>query len=123
MIKGISASSQWITVTNGTAMNPYIPHGGQGAGIMRYNTISNNMEVYDGTSWKEISNTFATVDLNYEAQEALRWARAKMVEEAEIKRLAKDHPAVKIALDNLERAKQQLDATIILSKEHEETTS
>jgi hypothetical protein len=30
---------------------------------------------------------------------------------------------VQIALENLKKAKAQLDATIILSKEHDETTS
>ena len=123
MLKGILQAGQYITVTNGTAMTPYIPSGAQGAGMMRYNTVTYNVEVYDGSIWKELSNTIASVDLNYEAQEAIKWARAKMVEEVNLKKLAEDHPAVKIALDNLERAKQQLDATIILSKEHEETTS
>jgi hypothetical protein len=123
MLKGILQSSQYITVTNGTGMTPYISSGTQGAGMMRYNTVTYNVEVYDGSVWKELSNTLASVDLNYEAQEAIKWVKGKMAEEAEFKKLAKDHPAVKLALDNLERAKQQLDATIILSKEHEETTS
>jgi len=122
MLKGILQSSQYITVTNGTAMTPYIPSGGQGVGMLRYNTTSNIIEVYDGTTWRELANTFASVDLSYEVQETIRWAKAKMTEEANLKKLADDHPTVKIALDNLERAKQQLDATIILSKEHEPTS-
>ena len=122
MLKGILQSSQYITVTNGTAMTPYIPSGGQGVGMLRYNTTSNIIEVYDGTTWREVANTSAMIDLSYEAQETIRWAKAKMTEEVNLKKLADDHPAVKIALDNLERAKQQLDATIILSKEHESTS-
>jgi hypothetical protein len=42
-----------------------------------------------------------------------------MAEEQEAQTLAKDHPAVQISLDNLEKAKQQLTATILLSKEHD----
>jgi hypothetical protein len=69
-----------------------------------------------------ISSSVASIGLNNEAIRAITWANDKMNEEIALKELAKDHPAVKIALDNLERAKQQLDATIILSKEHEPTS-
>jgi len=79
--------------------------------------------VYDGSIWRELTASYASVDLNYEAQQAIEWASRKMSEEAECKVLAEKHVAVKLALDNLERAKQQLDATIILSKEHDKTTS
>jgi hypothetical protein len=123
MLKGILQSSQYITVTNGTAMTPYIPSGDQGVGMLRYNTVNNIIEVYDGSTWIGLSNTLASVDLSHETQKVIMWARTKMTEEANLKELAEDHPAVKIALDNLERAKQQLDATIILSKEHEPTTN
>jgi hypothetical protein len=36
--------------------------------------------------------------------------------------LAKDNKAVKIALDNLEQARQQLDITAKLSREYETTS-
>jgi multidrug resistance efflux pump len=104
-------------------MNPYIPPGGQSAGIVRYNTNMNVMEVYDGQNWKEISNSYANVSLTGEAEALLDWARRKRNEEAELEALAKEHPAINIALANLKKAKMQLDATIILSKEHDQTTS
>jgi hypothetical protein len=37
--------------------------------------------------------------------------------------LATDNKAVKIALDNLEQARQQLDITAKLAREYEQTTS
>ena len=46
-----------------------------------------------------------------------------MAEEDELENLAREHPAINIALDNLKKAKIQLDAIIILSKEHDQTTS
>jgi hypothetical protein len=104
-------------------MNPYIPPGGQSAGMVRYNTNMNFMEVYDGQSWREISSGFANVSLTNEAEVLLDWVRRKRNEELEIEALAKEHPAINIALDNLKKAKIQLDATIILSKEHDQTTS
>ncbi len=42
-----------------------------------------------------------------------------MHEEQEMKALAEKHPAVAIALENLNKAQQQLKATIILSKEYQ----
>ena len=41
----------------------------------------------------------------------------------EIRKMAEDHPAVKIAMENLKRAEEQLQATVILSKEHEQSTT
>ena len=93
------------------------------SGMVRYNTNTNVMEVYDGVSWKEISNNYSTIELDDEAIRLLDWAKAKMIEEQMYQNLAESHPAVKVALENLEKAKQQLDVTIILSKEHEQTTS
>ena len=103
-------------------MNPYIPPGGQSAGILRYNTNMNIVEVYDGHVWKEVSS-YANVSLTGEAEALLDWARKKRDEDLQLEVLAKEHPAVNIALDNLKKAKLQLDATIILSKEHDITTS
>jgi hypothetical protein len=123
MIKGINSTGRYTVVQGGTAMNPYIAPGGQSAGMVRYNTNMNIMEIYDGQSWKELSTSYASVGLTSEAESLLDWARNKMAEELQYKAIANEHPAVKIALENLERAKQQLDATIILSKEHDTSTS
>lgn len=123
MIKGIAHSGRYLQVTGGSPMNPYIPSGGQSAGMLRYNTNINTIEVYDGQVWKEVSSNFANVALTSEAEALLDWARKKRDEELQLEVLAKEHPAINIALGNLKKAKIQLDATIILSKEHDETTS
>ena len=122
MIKGLNHSGRYLKVTGGSPMNPYIPPGGQSAGMLRYNTNMNMVEVYDGQTWKEVTS-YAYVALTEEAEALLDWARNKRDEELQMQSLAKDHPAVKIALDNLAKAKIQLDATIILSKEHDTSTS
>jgi len=121
MIKGLTHSGRYLQVTGGSPMNPYIPPGGQSAGMLRYNTNMNMVEVYDGQTWKEVSS-YANVSLTLEADALLDWARKKRDEEAQLEALAKEHPAINIALDNLKKAKTQLDATIILSKEHETTS-
>ena len=123
MIKGIAHTGRYIQVTGGSPMNPYIPPGSQSAGMVRYNTNMNTMEVYDGQNWKEISNNYASVSLTTEAEALFDWTRKKRDEELQLEALAKEHPAINIALDNLKKAKIQLDATIILSKEHDTSTS
>jgi hypothetical protein len=121
MIKGLTYSGRYLQVTGGSPMNPYIPPGGQSAGMLRYNTNMNIVEVYDGQVWKEVSS-YASVSMTAEAELLLDWARKKRDEEVQLEALAKEHPAINIALDNLKKAKIQLDATIILSKEHDTTS-
>jgi hypothetical protein len=70
-----------------------------------------------------ISSSVASVGLTGDAVSAITWAKKKMEEESNLEKLAREHPAINIALDNLKKAKIQLDATIILSKEHDQTTS
>ena len=123
MIKGINHSGRYLQVTGGSPMSTYIPPGNQSAGMMRYNTSNNNVEVYDGSLWKEMSLSYAIVSLTGEADLLLDWARKKRDEEIQLEQLAKEHPAINIALGNLKKAKIQLDATIILSKEHDTSTS
>ena len=130
MIKGLTHTGQYLQVTGGSPINPYIPPGGQSAGIVRYNTNMNTMEVYDGQNWKEISNCYASVSLTPDAESLLDWARKKREEEQAMWISNGDHPAVKAAKENFNRAKaemmraeDQLKATLILSKEDNESTS
>jgi hypothetical protein len=124
MIKSIAPSGRYVQVTGGIAstyVNGY--SGAQGLGNMRFNTSTQNMEVFDGSSWITLNMDHASVGLNGEAESLLDWARTKRDEEMMWKSLANDNKAVKIALDNLEQARRQLDITAKLAREHEQTTS
>ena len=124
MIKDIIPSGRYITVSGSsgsTYVNGY--SGLQGVGNMRFNTSTQNMEVFDGNSWIQIIMGVSSVGLNGEAESLLDWAQEKRNEELAWKTLAKDNQAVKIALDKLEQAKQQLDITAKLAREYEQTTS
>ena len=85
-----------------------------------------DLQVFDGNGWINIQSSYATVELDAETQSMLQWIRKKQDEEREIEALSQDHPAVRIAQENLnkvkeelDRAKQQLKATVILSKDYE----
>jgi hypothetical protein len=124
MIKGINQGGKYITVTGGTPGSNYVNNysGAQGIGNMRFNTSTQNIEVWDGNNWMTLQTSYATVDLNHEASSLLDWAREKRDEEWKIKELIKTNPAVKIAYDNLLKAQEQLKITTILSTD-EKTTS
>ena len=123
MIKDVVGNGSFIQVTGGGNFAPYINMSNHSAGMVRYNGSTNSFEVYDGMSWMILSNNVANVGLTGEAQSILAWARQKMDDEIKLEKLAQEHPAINLALNNLKKAKTQLDATIILSKEHEQTTS
>jgi hypothetical protein len=125
MIKYITSTGRYIDVGGGSSATNYINSysGAQGVGNLRFNTSNQTMEVYDGMAWIMLNMGHSSIGLNREAEELLDWARKKRDEEIKLSALDETHPAVKIALDNLKKAKEQLDVTIILSKEHNESTS
>lgn len=123
MIKSITPSGRYITVSGSNA-NTYVNgySGAQGVGNMRFNTSTQNMEVFDGNSWITLSMDYTSVGLNHEAESLLDWARKKRDEELAWQSLANDCEAVRIALTNLEKAKQQLDITAKLAREYDTTS-
>jgi hypothetical protein len=123
MIKGINSSSRYITVSGGSPSNTYISPGSVGAGMIRWNPNMNCMEVNDGNMWKTLDMSYASVELTSDAESLLEWARKKRDKETTLYALAEKNSAVKIALDNLEQAQQQLEITAHLAREHEQTTS
>jgi hypothetical protein len=123
MIKSLFHSGKYLTVSGGqpatTYINPY--SGAQGAGMMRYNGSNYNIEVYDGTVWQTLQSSHASIQLDNEAIGILDWAKSAMFEEIKIKELARNNPAIAAAQENVKRAKEQLEITIMLSKDAQTT--
>ena len=124
MIKGINQGGRYISVTGGMPGSNYINNysGAQGIGNMRFNTSTQNVEVWDGNNWMTLQTSYATVQLDSESISLLDWAKEKRTEEWKIQELIKTNPAVKIAYEQVLKAQAQLKTTIILSKD-EQTTS
>jgi hypothetical protein len=122
MISHVYGGSNYLTVTSNIGSNPYINPSQPMTGMVRFNGNANGMEVYDGNGWQRVGGGSAHIDLSYEAQEILDWAATKMADEKAYKELAEKSNAVKIALENVEQAKRQLDITAKLSREHETTS-
>jgi hypothetical protein len=121
MIKSIGGINN-VVVTGGDEFMPYVNMSNPSAGMVRYNGNNQCLETYDGASWFIIAASNAKVDLTGSANAAIVWAMSKMAEEAELQKLAHDHPAVRAAYEAFKRAGEQLRTTIILSKD-DKTTS
>ncbi len=104
---------------------PYINMSAPSSGMMRYNGNNQCIEVYDGNSniWIQLYGKSVDINVNGDAVAAVEWAKKQMREEMEWEKLAVTNEAVKIALENMKKARQQLDITAKLVKEHNETTS
>ena len=126
MITNITANGNpllWVS-TGGSTM-PYINMNAPSSGMMRWNGNNNSIEVFDGSTnlWQQMYGKTADIQLSPQIQAVMNWANLKMAEESEWEKLAKTNDAVKIALENMKKAKQQLDITAKLVKDHNETTS
>jgi hypothetical protein len=101
MIKQINSDAQWIQVQQSYHGVPPISPGAQSAGLLRYNSNTNNIEVYNGLAWFGI-DTNASIDLSSNAKETLTWAYNKMQEEKRLKDLMDQHPGLKDLHDKFE---------------------
>lgn len=117
MINSFTQGSKYVTAYVGSNNDPYFTMSAPSAGMLRFNGDSRNFEVYDGNSWRMMSGTSASVSINADAEQAISWAIQKMAEEKELQQLAEKNAAVKIAFENVEKAKQQLKVTATLAKE------
>jgi hypothetical protein len=126
MITNITANGNsllWVS-TGGSTM-PYLNMNTPSTGMMRYNGNNRCIEVFDGGSniWVQMYGQTADIQLSPQLQTVVAWASAKMAEESEWEKLAVTNEAVKIALENMTKARRQLDITAKLVKDHNETTS
>ena len=121
MIKGLQGISG-VTVTGGNTSLPYVNPNSNNpmTGMLRVHNT--DIEVFTGSNWQTISSSYATVSLDQDVLDLVQWARKKRDEEMDWQSLAKENQAVKIALENVEQAKRQLDVTAKLAREYETTS-
>jgi hypothetical protein len=123
MIKGL-ANGVGISVAGGNASLPYVAMTSENPmqGMIRF--WGNDLQVFNGTMWQNTNASYATITLDEYTLELLNWARKKKMEEEVLLSLPNDNPAIKIARENINRAKkelaraeEQLKITEILSQE------
>lgn len=96
MIKSIQSLSPHVTVDYYSP--PYVGGNSQSAGQMRFNTNTQQVDVYDGNNWISMSQN-VTVRMSFTAEEAIRWATEKMKEENELKAKMEKYPTLKSAYE------------------------
>jgi hypothetical protein len=109
MIKGINTSGRYITVSGGHAATPYISPGSVGAGMLRWNTNTNCIEVNDGNMWKTIDMGYPTVELTPDTESLLEWARNARDKQRIRESKIQDNPALKKAYEAIVRAEENFD--------------
>lgn len=117
-ITNVQSNSPYLIINSYSGTKPYISPGSQSAGMMRYNTNSQNMEVYDGVSWQTIGMGNASIELSPVVQTAISWVLEQMSKESKMREMAEKHASVQAALANVEQAKRELDLIYELAKDH-----
>jgi len=108
MIKGVMSGSG-INVQGGQITYPYIPQNSNNPiqGMIRVN--GQDIQVFDGSSWLTLSQSWPTIELNGETQAILQWAREQRDRQAQRETLVKNNPALANALVAIERAEANFD--------------
>ena len=91
-----------ISISGGLSNLPYINTSMLSSGQLRYNGSTQNIEVYDGNIWLNMSSSAPIVQLDARAIRVLDWAEKKMSEEEDLERRMKDHPGLKDAYEQFQ---------------------
>jgi hypothetical protein len=109
MIKSVVGSGRYLVTYNNSYSN-YVSNfsGAQGLGDLRFNTVIQGLEVYNGSMWQPLNMGEVNVSLTQDAQEAIDWANQKRQEELRIRLLAEQCPAVADQLAAVCEAEEKL---------------
>ena len=114
MIRSITPTGRYVQVTNNTS-TPYFSPGTQGAGQVRYNTNTSNMEAWDGVVWKDINGGYTSIGLSSEAETLLDWARTRRDQDLRLEALMELHPGIR-------DLKEKLDIMVALAAKEQNGT-
>ena len=105
--------NQGVVVSGGNTSLPYVGPNANNpmTGMLRINNT--DIEVFNGSSWQQLSTSYATVSLDQDTQDLLQWARTQRQLEMNRATLIKNNPALENAYKAILRAEQNFD---ILSK-------
>ena len=109
---------EYLSVNNNKGSQPYINMSSSQPmiGALSFDSSSQQMKVYDGSSWQTIGGGSATVNLTPNAIAILKWAERKMQEEYERERLAETNPAIKDLLEQIKTKEDQIKMVMTLLK-------
>lgn len=127
MIKGLQGAPG-IIVDGGNTSLQYVSQDTNNPMQGMVRVYGTDLQVFNGGAWQPIATSYATIRLDPETERLLNYVRKQEQEEVELRSLISLHlhPAVTLAqenlnkvLEDLDRAKKQLKATVILSRDYE----
>jgi hypothetical protein len=89
-------------------------------GMLRINNT--DIEVFNGSSWQQLSTSYATVSLDQDILDIIQWARTQRTMAMNRLTLAQNNPALMKALEAVKRAEDNFE---LLSKfvEHDKLSA
>lgn len=125
MLKTVNGQGRYVMVNGGMPSHTYVNSysGAQGVGNVRFNTSTQNFEVFDGSSWIQINSSHASVGLTPEAEDAVTWAINKLHEERMLELKAKDNPAIADLLNQRKTIDEQIKVIEILTRDNKVGTN
>lgn len=108
MIKGLTGVTG-IVVSGGNTALPYVAPNSNNpmTGMLRINMTE--LEVFNGSTWQQLSTSYATVSLDQDTQDLLMWARAQRQMALNRMTLAQNNPALLKALEAVKRAEDNFE--------------
>lgn len=108
MIKGLQGL-YGIEVQGGNNSLPYISpnHNIPLQGVVRLN--STELQYFDGNGWIPLPSSYASVGLNSEIQDLLKWCQAQRTMSFRRLDLAQKHPQLVPALEAIKRAEDNFE--------------
>jgi hypothetical protein len=116
MIGHIGQTGKYIAVTGGPGSNYVNNSNYMSVGQLQFNTNSQRLEIYNGTSWQPFNMGQYYVGLNPHAEDLLDWVKKKRDEEKEARAMAEQYPAVADAIGAVREAEQQLKTIVALCR-------
>jgi len=110
---------EFLTINSSKGSTPYINVGSPVTGMVSYDSSSQTMKVYDGSSWQTVGGGSANINLTPNAISILKWAEQKMLQEAERNKLAETNPAIKDLMNQIKDKEEQIKVVQTLIKEEE----
>lgn len=94
---------EYLNVTSSKGAQPYINMSSQQpmVGALSFDSSSQQMKVYDGSTWMTVGGGSASINLSANAISILKWAEHKMQEEYELKALCDQHPTIKSLVEQM----------------------
>lgn len=116
MIKDITGGIGINVSSSVGSSYPYISPNSNNPSVGQLRLINGNFEVHDGSSWRIVPSSYATIAFSGETESLLAWVRKKRNEEQEREAMAERNPAIKDLMKQIAEKEDQIKMVMTLLK-------